>query len=115
MVTRPHILFVCGRNQWRSPTAEHAYRMDRRVEVRSAGVSRKSKHPISEKDIDWADLILVMETAYKWRILDMFRGRSLPEIHSIDIPDEYEFMDQELVDLIRDRVEYYIHRLQYRI
>src|SRR5512139_3631699 len=37
--SRPHILFVCGRNKWRSPTAERLYRNDNRIEVRSAGVS----------------------------------------------------------------------------
>jgi predicted protein tyrosine phosphatase len=59
-----HVLFVCGRNQWRSPTAERLYRADPRVEVRSAGVSPKSRHQISRSDIEWADLILVMEGNY---------------------------------------------------
>jgi len=41
-MTRPRILFVCGRNKWRSPTAATVYRDDQRVEVRSAGISAKS-------------------------------------------------------------------------
>ena len=61
---KPHILFVCGRNRWRSPTAERLYRSDPRLEARSAGVSDKSQHRISAADIAWADLILVMEAEY---------------------------------------------------
>ncbi len=106
--TKPHILFVCGKNLWRSPTAENIYKKDKRIEVRSAGVSSKSKHPISNDDIEWADLILVMENRYKSRILGLFRDVSLPKIENLDIPDEYENMDEELIDIIKRGVEYYI-------
>ena len=37
MSKKPHVLFVCGRNQWRSPTAARIYANDQRIEVRSAG------------------------------------------------------------------------------
>jgi predicted protein tyrosine phosphatase len=107
-----HILFVCGKNQWRSPTAERIYRNDKRIEVRSAGISGKSKHPISNDDIEWATLILVMESGYKSRILGLFRNRSLPAIENLDIPDEYKYMDDELIDLIEKGVEFHIQRLK---
>lgn len=110
--SKPHILFVCGKNQWRSPTAERIYRNDQRIEVRSAGVSGKSKHPISNADIEWADLILVMESGYKSRILGLFRDHSLPAIENLDIPDEYQYMDDELIEIIESRVEFHIQRLE---
>jgi predicted protein tyrosine phosphatase len=69
---KPRILFVCGKNQWRSPTAVAIYKSDQRIEVRSAGVSSKSKKRISTADIEWADLILVMEKEYKSRIIEKF-------------------------------------------
>ena len=108
---KTHFLFVCGRNQWRSPTAEHIYRNDDRIEVRSAGVSTKSRHILSEDDVTWADLILVMEYRYKHRIVEKFRGLLLPEIVNLDIPDEYQYMDAELVDIIQKGVEFYIMRI----
>jgi predicted protein tyrosine phosphatase len=111
MHTKPHILFVCGKNKWRSPTAERFYKADRRIEVRSAGVSAKSKHTISTDDIEWADLILVMESKYRSRILGLYRDLSLPKIENLDIPDEYEFMDAELIELIEKRAEYTIENL----
>jgi predicted protein tyrosine phosphatase len=107
-MNKPKILFVCGRNQWRSPTAQYIYRNDPRLEARSAGVSDKSPHKISRADIQWADLILVMENAHKTRIQGLFGRERLPEIKSLDIPDEYEYMDEELIQLITKSVEYYL-------
>jgi predicted protein tyrosine phosphatase len=109
---KPRILFVCGRNKWRSPTAERIYKNDERIEVRSAGMSGKSSHPISDNDVEWADLILVMESGYKSRISGLFRDFSLPKIENLDIPDEYQYMDEELIEIIENRVEYYIQRLE---
>jgi len=106
---KPHLLFVCGRNQWRSPTAEAIYRRDPRFEVRSAGVSPSSARQLSAKDLEWADLILVMEREHKARILERFREHpNLPRIVSLDIPDEYSYMDSELVTLIRNGTEYHL-------
>jgi|SRR5579859_2400879 len=106
---RPHILFVCGRNQWRSPTAVRVYQDDPRIVVRSAGVSGKSRHQISGDDLSWAGLVVVMEQRYKARILATFRARPhLPRIVSLNIPDEYQFMDAELIELIREGVEFHL-------
>ena len=104
------ILFVCGRNKWRSPTAVRIYRNDPRVSVRSAGVGEKARRKISEADLDWADLVLVMERKYARRIQAQFRFRdSFPPMECLDIPDDYEFMEEELVTLIRDGTELQIN------
>jgi predicted protein tyrosine phosphatase len=108
---KPHILFVCGKNKWRSPTAERIYKNDKRIEVRSAGMSAKSKHPISNDDIEWSDLILVMEDGYKAWILGLFSDLSLPKIENLDIPDDYEYMDEVLIETIEQGVEFHIQQL----
>lgn len=108
---KPRILFVCSRNQWRSPTAENCYRADARVEVRSAGVSQAARHVISGADVEWADLILVMDTEHKRRIVERFRGADLPPIESLDIPDDYGYLDDELIALIRSSTEPWINQL----
>ena len=102
------ILFVCSRNKWRSPTAERIYRNDERIEVRSAGISDRSPHQISSSDITWADLIFVMEGKHTSWITSRFRNQDIPSIKSLDIPDEYKHMDEELVELIKSGVEYHI-------
>lgn len=110
-MNKPKILFICGRNKWRSPTAENIYRNDPRIEVKSAGTSDKSPHPISISDLLWADLVLVMEGKYKGKISGLFRDIHLPAIKSLDIPDEYSYMDEELIELIKSGVEYHIKLL----
>jgi predicted protein tyrosine phosphatase len=108
---KSHILFVCGQNKWRSPTAVHAFRRDERLEARSAGVSKKSRHQISRADIEWADLILVMEPEYRTWIVDRFEGMRLPPMASLDIPDEFARLDEELIELIRSGTEPHLPRL----
>jgi predicted protein tyrosine phosphatase len=103
----PHlkVLFVCGRNNRRSPTAEKIFKNDRRMSVRSAGLSDTSKRKISESDLAWADLVLVMERKYASRIRQTFHHlESLPPIESLDISDEYIFMQRELVESLRSAV-----------
>ncbi len=100
------LLFLCSRNQWRSPTAEKVYQNDPRVEARSAGVSTSARCHVSEKLLRWADLVLVMEHSHKQRLREQF-----PElihelrIEVLDISDDYAFMNADLVTLIRERVE----------
>ena len=100
------VLFLCSRNQWRSPTAEAVYQNHPRVEVRSAGVSTAARRRVTEKLLLWADLVLVMEHEHKQRLREQFPDlfRDL-RVEVLDIPDDYSFMDPELVALIRQRVE----------
>jgi predicted protein tyrosine phosphatase len=77
--------------------------------VRSAGFSGKSRREISGDDLDWADLVLVMERRYERRIRAEFRERQyFPPMESLEIPDQYKFMDQELIELIRSGTEHHI-------
>lgn len=113
MAGRIKILFVCGRNRWRSPTAERIYRDDIRVSVRSAGVNGNSRRQVSDSDLDWADLVLVMERRYTLRIKSHFQNREcFPPIESLEIQDDYAPMSQELIDLIRVGTEHYIKSFQ---
>lgn len=101
---RPTILVICGRNKRRSRTAEYIFKNDSRFTIRSAGLSPKSDRKISENDLNWATLVLVMETKHKARIKETYVHIELPEIRTLGIVDEYEFMDEELIVLLTDRV-----------
>ncbi len=103
-------MFVCARNLWRSPTAEALYRNDPRIEVRSAGVSSAANRRLSESDLEWADLVLVMERTHKRRIVERFGHVDLPPIESLEIPD-YQYGNEELKKLIRESAEPMIERL----
>lgn len=101
-----NVLFVCSRNQWRSPTGEQIWRKASGVSVRSAGTSKNARRRLTLADIRWADLILVMEEKHKSRIRAEFRNDvKYKELHVLDIPDDYRFMDTELVEILRAKTE----------
>lgn len=104
-----NILFVCSRNQWRSPTAETLYRHYPGVQVRSAGTSTRARHTVSVRDIAWADVIMVMEEKHKSRLRAQFpqalQGKKLVVL---DIADDYHYMDAELVTLLQTAVAPYL-------
>jgi len=103
-VARPNLLVVCGRNKKRSRTAEYIFKNDSRFNIRSVGLSEKSGRQLSEQDLVWADLILVMENGQKARIRSNYRHLTLPNIEVLDINDDYEYRDEELVALLTDRI-----------
>jgi predicted protein tyrosine phosphatase len=102
----PHLLFLCTANRLRSPTAEAIYKDDPRFLVRSAGTDRSAPNPVSQALLDWADLILVMERTHRNWIRKHF-----PEVYEkkrivcLYIPDEFEYMEAGLVEMLRERVE----------
>lgn len=104
MIERPNILVVCGRNKKRSRTAESIFKNDNRFNIRSAGLSPKSDRKITENDLKWADLIFVMETTHRAKIWGLYRHLELPPIEILNIPDDYEFMNNELIELLTDRI-----------
>ncbi len=100
-----NLLFICSRNQWRSPTAEDVWRRKPGFQARSAGTSPKAKRTVSPADIRWADTIFVMEKKHKNRLVAQFtRMLDHKPIHILEIPDEYQFMDQELIEELEDKV-----------
>ena len=111
MIDRPNIVVVCGRNKKRSRTAEYIFKNDSRFNIRSVGLSPHSVRKISENDIHRADLIFVMETDQRSKIKDLYRHIELPMIDILNIPDDYEFMDDELVDLLTDKINYTLNKV----
>ncbi len=99
---RLNALFVCSRNQWRSPTAEQVWRRHPQLNVRSGGTSPSARHTVSNADLEWADVVVVMEQKHKSRLVaDFTRLLENKPVHVLDIPDEYQYMDPELVELLK--------------
>lgn len=104
-----NVLFVCSRNQWRSPTAEKIYKDRSGLNVRSAGTEPSARIRLSAKTIDWADIVFVMEKKHKQRMQENFPTETKEkQIVILGIPDEYKFMDSELIEEIRSKVDEYI-------
>ena len=99
------LLFVRARNRLRSPTADRVFAAVPGVEAESAGVAPDAENPVTPELIAWADVILVMEATHRAKLSRLFpaalRGK---RVVCLDVPDDYGYMDPELVRLLRERV-----------
>jgi predicted protein tyrosine phosphatase len=104
-VTVRRVLFVCSRNQLRSPTAEQVFSTWDGIEVASAGLDPASKEPVTPELLEWADLIFVMERAHRNKLAKKFRGYLKNQrLIVLGIPDEYDCMDPRLIELFEKLV-----------
>jgi predicted protein tyrosine phosphatase len=81
------ILFICSRNRIRSLTAEHIFAKAPGLQVRSAGTENDARVRVTAGHIGWADLVVVV---------------------CLDIPDDFEYMDEELVATLSTRMLPYV-------
>src|ERR1700742_1512680 len=99
------VLFICSQNKLRSPTAEQVFPSWAGIEVSSAGLNHDAEEPLTSEMVREADLIFVMEKAQRNRLLKRFRADLKgARVVCLDIPDDYEFMDEALVKLLQARV-----------
>lgn len=106
------MVFVCAQNKLRSPTAEAIFRQTPGWEVASAGTNRDAKTPVSRDLLEWADVAVCMEKRHRDILRQRFRGAlSNDRILTLGIPDDYEFMDPELVNMLRRLVPWRLDRI----
>ncbi len=99
------LLFVCSRNRLRSPTAEAVFDGLDGHQARSAGTEPGARVRVTAGMIGWADVIFVMEKRHLARLRDRF-GDVLDgkRVVCLRVPDDYAFMDEELVGRLREAV-----------
>ena len=99
------LLFVCSQNRLRSPTAEHLFADRTGLEVASAGLNKGADEPLSVELIEWADIIFVMEKTHRGKLSNKFKAHlKNKRLICLDIPDDYEYMQPELVELLEQKV-----------
>jgi predicted protein tyrosine phosphatase len=99
------VLFICSQNRWRSPTAEQVFADWPSVETSSAALNHDAENPVTAELLRWADIIFVMERVHRNKLSARFKphlGRA--RVICLDIPDEYQFMDAELIRILMARV-----------
>jgi predicted protein tyrosine phosphatase len=95
------ILFVCSRNRLRSPTAEEVFSGRKGIEVMSAGTNHDADNPVTSELLEWADVVFVMEREHRQKLQKRFRAAlKSTRVICLDIPDDYEFMDPELIRIL---------------
>jgi predicted protein tyrosine phosphatase len=103
------LLFVCSRNKWRSLTAEKIFEQMNGCSVKSAGTEEGARIKVNAGHIGWADWIFVMEKKHERRLHEKFRLElSGKRLIRLDIPDDYGYMNEELIDILKSRVAEYI-------
>ncbi|MEL6210755.1 MAG: phosphotyrosine protein phosphatase [Pseudomonadota bacterium] len=98
------VLFICGRARSRSPTAAQVFAEWPGVKTDFGGISPDADDVLSADQLDWADVIMVMEQRHRTRLSERY-GRALSgrQVINLAIPDNYTFMDPSLVTLLRER------------
>ncbi len=100
------MLFVCSRNEWRSRTAETIFRKRRDIAVKSAGTVAKARIRVTSQLLKWADVVFVMEKKHRQYLETRFPGETkYLQLEVLDIPDEYQYLDEELIGELEDVVE----------
>ncbi len=98
-------LFICSQNRLRSPTAEQIFADWPGVETDSAGLGNDATVPLSPEQIAWANIIFVMEKTHRSRLSGRFKAYlSGKRVICLEIPDDYDFMQPELVRLLQAKV-----------
>jgi len=101
-----NILFICNQNQNRSKTAEDLFKG--RFKTKSAGLY--NNNPVTKKQIQWADTIIVMEDQQRTELSKRFPKEYMQkQILSWNIPDVYHFDQPELKETLKNKFNLTIH------
>lgn len=99
------ILFVCTINQMRSATAHKIFESDPRFDVDSAGTDKSASTVLEPEHLDWADAVLVMEKSHRNFIREKYpEYYKTKKIVCLYIPDDFNFMQPELISILKDKV-----------
>ena len=95
------VLFICNQNENRSKTAEEIFKD--RFETKSAGLYNEM--PVDQKQLSWADLVVVMEEAQRTEIAKRFPKQYMQKrIVSLDIPDIYHYNNPKLISILKSKI-----------
>ncbi|MBE0640017.1 MAG: protein tyrosine phosphatase [Bacteroidales bacterium] len=100
------LLFVCTVNRMRSATAHKIYETDPRFEVKSAGTEKSASTVLTEELLNWAESVIVMEKHHRNHIRkhfpDIYKNKRIVCLY---IPDDYDYMQTELISILKDKME----------
>lgn len=89
----------------RSATAHKIFENDKRFEVKSAGIDKSAATVLTPELMDWAHTIVVMEKYHRSFIRSKHPAYyNTKKIVCLYIPDEYEYMQPELIAILKDKV-----------
>lgn len=108
MVPKKRVLFICSCARARSPTAEAMFN-GAGIEAKSAGISNDYPNRVTNKLVEWAELIFVMEDKHKQYLIEL-NNSSAQKILVLGIPDIYGKNQPELRQLLLEKVQPYLKK-----
>ena len=103
------VLFVCRQNRKRSATAERVFGKEPSLDVRSAGTDADALVRVNARMLEWSDVVFTMDAEQGRDLSRLFPGHpALDKIVCLDIEDCYDFLEPELVALLRERTAPYL-------
>lgn len=104
-----NLLFICSQNKRRSLTAEKIFDGYNGHKAYSAGTEKNSRMKVTPGLLGWADIIFCMEKKHVRRLKDKYSYIvNDKKLVCLNISDDYEFMDEELQELLKSCVCEYI-------
>ncbi len=103
------LLFLCSQNKRRSLTAEKIFDGYNGYEARSAGTESNARIKVTDGLLGWAEIIFCMEKKHLRRIKEKYSDTIADKkVVCLYVSDDYDFMDRELVEILRSCVSNYI-------
>lgn len=101
------VLTVCSANMLRSPTIAHILSAEPfNFNTRSAGTESYALIPVTEDLLLWADEIVCADTEHAMWIRNKMMEWTIDKpIINLEIPDNYEYRNPKLIDMIKERYE----------
>lgn len=100
-----NLLFVCSRNRRRSLTAEKLFDGYNGHRAFSAGTETAARVKLNEGMLSRADIVFCMEKKHVRRIREKYaEAAAEKKIVCLNIPDDYEYMDEELCGILESTV-----------
>ncbi len=97
-------MFLCSQNKKRSLTAEKIFDGKGDYKARSAGTESNARIKVTPGLLSWADVIFCMEKKHYRRIMKYQDILMDKKVICLYIEDEYEYMDEELIDILETSV-----------
>lgn len=73
--------------------------------MRSAGTEENARIKVTTGQIGWADVVVAMEKRHKERLQQKYAEElAVKRCICFFIPDDYEFMDPNLIELLRAKM-----------
>lgn len=103
------LLFVCSRNRRRSLTAERIFNGRDGIRAYSAGTETGARIRLTPGMLSRADIIFCMEKKHLRRIREKYSDIAAEKrVVCLNIPDDFEYMDDELIGLLESGVGVYL-------